>query len=283
MRTALLFPGQGSQTPNMRELVEAARPDLLALAIETVGDDPFLLVDDGTRFAQPALYCASVALWSNAGEPEADFIAGHSLGEVAALVAGGSIGAADGLRLATRRGEIMQAAAQAGPPGGMLALLGDDRAASELAAGESLGVANDNAPGQLVVCGPEGGLEAAAAAARERGLKAMRLAVRGAFHSEAMAAAVPALRAALDEIEVAPPHTPVFSSITAEPFDDVRSRLAEALVRPVRWRQTLMALERAGVERFVEVGPGRVLKGLVRRTVPDAEALTLAELEVAHA
>jgi [acyl-carrier-protein] S-malonyltransferase len=98
-----------------------------------------------------------------------------------------------------------------------------------------------------------------------------------------MAPVLPRLRQALAQIEVRPPRVPVLSGVTAEPIDDVRNRLAEALVSPVRWREVLAALERRGIGRFVEIGPGKVLKGLVRRTLPDAEALTLADLEPAHA
>jgi malonyl CoA-acyl carrier protein transacylase len=283
MRSALLFPGQGSQVPGMRELVSAARPDLLDLVVAQVGEDPFQRVDDGTRFAQPALYCASLALWELAGRPPADFVAGHSLGELAALVAAGSVTAEDGLRLAVRRGALMQEAAKIQPGGGMLALLGQDAAARRVATRHRLTIANDNAPGQVVLSGPGEALDAAGSAAKESGLRAVRLAVRGAFHSPAMALAVPELRAALAAVEVRPPRTPVFSCITARPIDDIRGRLAEALVRPVLWRQTLLALRDSGVNRFLEVGPGKVLKGLVRRTLPDAEAVTLDELELAHA
>ena len=99
MPTALLFPGQGSQADSMREMVAASRPDLLELAAEAVGEDPFPRVEDGTRFVQPALYCASVALWEGSGRPDADYFAGHSLGEIAALVAAGCMSAEDGLRL----------------------------------------------------------------------------------------------------------------------------------------------------------------------------------------
>jgi [acyl-carrier-protein] S-malonyltransferase len=283
MRTALLFPGQGSQTPDMREMVEAFRPDLLDSAMAEVGEDPFSRVDDGTRFAQPALYCASVALWTEGGRPGADFIAGHSLGELAALVAAGSLDAEDGLRIAAQRGRLMQQAAEASPSGGMLALLGDDPVAREVAARHSLTVANDNAPGQLVLSGPGDILDDAAADGKDFGLKAVRLSVSGAFHTPAMAPVVPELEAVLAEVEVRPPRVPVLSCITARPFDDIRARLAEALVSPVRWRETLLALHGSGVRRFLEVGPGKVLRGLVRRTVRDAEALTLAEAEVAHA
>ena len=165
----------------------------------------------------------------------------------------------------------------------MLALLGDEGAARRIAAEHGLTVANDNAPGQLVVSGPEDDLQAAGREARSERLKAMPLSVRGAFHTEAMAPALPAFREALEEIDVGPPRIPVFSSVTAQPFDEVRRELAAALVRPVRWRETLIALRERGVERFVEVGPGRVLKGLVRRTLPEVEVEVLAAPEVAHA
>jgi acyl transferase domain-containing protein len=283
MRTAILFPGQGSQVDGMRDAVEATTPDLLELAAELVGEDPFDRVDDGTRFAQPALYCASVALWEQAGRPGADCFAGHSLGEVAALVAAGSIDPDDGVRLAVRRGQLMGATADDGPDGGMLAVLGDDDAARAIAGRHRLTVANDNGPGQLVLSGADEEIREAADAAKAHGIRTVRLPVRGAFHTPAMAPAVPVFRRALAEVEVRPPRVPVVSGVTAEPIDDVRNRLAEALVSPVRWREVLAALERRGVGRFVEIGPGRVLKGLVRRTLPDAEALTLADLEPAHA
>ena len=128
----LLFPGQGSQTREMGELVSEQRPDLLAIAIEEVGEDPFPLVNEGTCYAQPAMFCASLACWERAGRPLTGVIAGHSLGELAALVAAGRLGAEDGLRIAVRRGRLMHEAAQREPGGGMLALLGDDDAASRV-------------------------------------------------------------------------------------------------------------------------------------------------------
>jgi malonyl CoA-acyl carrier protein transacylase len=283
MPTALLFPGQGSQTADMRDLVSESLPELVDRAAREVGEDPFERVGDGTRFAQPALYCASVALWVRGGSPRADFIAGHSLGEIGALVAGGSISIEDGLWLAARRGQVMQEIADSRPPGGMVALLGDEATTRRIAAAHWLTVANDNAPGQLILSGSRDDLDAAAREAKAEGLKAMSLAVSGAFHTEAMAEAVPEFRAALARIDVRAPRTPVFSSVTARPFDEVRSELAQALVRPVRWRETLFALRDRGAERFVEVGPGKVLKGLVRRTLTDVEATVLGQREVAHA
>jgi [acyl-carrier-protein] S-malonyltransferase len=283
MPTALLFPGQGSQTPDMRDAVDEVLPELAARASDAVGEDPFERVGDGTHFAQPALYCASVALWVRAGSPPADLIAGHSLGEIGALVAGGSISIDHGLWLAVQRGRVMQEVAGAGPPGGMLALLGDEATTRRIATAHWLTVANDNAPGQLILSGAKEDLEAAAEEAKAQRLKAMPLAVSGAFHTEAMARAVPEFRTALARIDVRAPRVPVFSSVTARPFDDIRSELAQALVRPVRWRETLFALRDRGAERFVEVGPAKVLKGLVKRTLSDVEASVLTEREVAHA
>lgn len=283
MPTALLFPGQGSQTADMRDVVLDVSPRLLERAVEAVGEDPFERVGDGTRFAQPALYCASVALWLRAGSPEPEVVAGHSLGEVGALVAGGAISIDDGLWLAARRGRVMEDVAASRAPGGMLALLGDEEATRRIAGAHDLTVANDNAPGQLVLSGPANDLDRAAEEGEGEGLKAMRLAVRGAFHTEAMAAAVPRFREALEAIAVRAPRVPVYSSVTTRPFEDIREDLAAALVRPVRWRETLRALRERGTDRFVEVGPGKVLKGLVRRTLPDAEASVLVKPEMAHA
>ena len=275
--TALLFPGQGSQSDDMRELVARARPGLLEQAIAELGADPFERIDEGTAYAQPALYCASLAGWANAGSPTAAFMAGHSLGELAALAAAGSLSEKDGLSLAVARGRAMQAAAESGPPGGMLAVLGDEPPAREIAERLGLTLANENAPGQLVVSGPADALAAAKPELKRAGLKAIRLRVQGAFHSPAMESAVPPFERALAAVEVASPRVPVMSSIVARPFDDVRARLLEALVRPVRWREALVALHRAGVRRFLETGPGNVLTGLVRRTLDSVEAATVAE------
>jgi [acyl-carrier-protein] S-malonyltransferase len=281
--TALLFPGQGSQTERMRELVSEYRPDLLALAVKETGTDPFPRVNDGTLYAQPAMFCASLACWERAGRPVSDPIAGHSLGELAALVAAGGLDAEDGLRLAVRRGRLMHEAAEQDPGGGMLAVLGDERLAARVADDSGLAVANENAPGQIVLTGPGWRLDGARALAKRAGLRSMRLAVGGAFHSPQMRIALPEFRAALDQIAFRAPAVRVFSSISAAPFEDVRAQLAEALVRPVRWRQTLLALHRLGVRAFHEVGPGEVLTKLVRRTLDDVEASSLDQPLVAGA
>jgi [acyl-carrier-protein] S-malonyltransferase len=269
--TAILFPGQGSQTPEMRDIVAEVRPDLLALAIEVVGEDPFPRAGEDTRFAQPAIFCASLAGWRRLGEPSGELMAGHSLGELAALVAAGSLEQRAGLELVALRGRLMQEAD--GDDGGMVALLGAGAAdhASELADAHGLAVANDNSPQQVVLSGPRSALPMAAAAAEAQGLKARELRVTGAFHSPMMAAAAPAFAAALERVRFEAPRIPVMSAVIAAPFDDIPRRLTEALTMPVRWRETMLALREQGAERFLEVGPGRVLTSLAKRTLTDVE------------
>ena len=272
--TAILFPGQGSQTPDMRETVSELRPDLLSLAEQIVGEDPFVRADEGTRFAQPAIFCASLAGWEALGRPSGDFMAGHSLGELAALVAAGCLTEREGLELVALRGKLMQESGERAGDGGMLALLGAGAAdhAGELAEAHGLSVANDNSPQQVVLSGDRGSFDAASAAAKELGLRPMDLPVSGAFHSPMMAEAVSSFTAALERAEVSPPQgVTVFSAVTAAPFDDVRAQLAQALTMPVRWRETLLVMHDRGAERFVEVGPGRVLTGLAKRTLKDVE------------
>jgi [acyl-carrier-protein] S-malonyltransferase len=271
--TAILFPGQGSHSPEMRDTVAKVRPDLLALAAEVVGEDPFPRALESTRFAQPAIFCASLAGWEGLGRPEGDFMAGHSLGELGALVAAGSLTERDGLELVALRGRLMDEAGQNAGDGSMIALMGPGAAEQAPAIAEQHGlvVANDNSPQQVVLSGPVSELPQAAATAKAAGLKAMDVPVTGAFHSPAMAAAVPEFAAALQKTDVAPPRVPVLSAVTAQPFDDIRTLLADALTMPVRWRETMLALHERGVERFIEVGPGRVLTGLVKRTLKSVE------------
>jgi len=180
------------------------------------------------------------------------------------------------MELVLERGKVMSAATA----GGMAAVLGlepnDVRDVCRQAAkqtGEVVVVANDNAPGQVVLAGPIVRLRAACGQARERGARAIVLDVAGAFHSPAMAGAVEPFRAELDRVELREPAIPVISGSTARPFADVRAELAAAIVRPVRWRATMLALARLGAEAFVDVGPGEVLARLVRRNLPDARVL----------
>jgi [acyl-carrier-protein] S-malonyltransferase len=166
----------------------------------------------------------------------------------------------------------------------MVALLGASHEAAErIARDHGLTVANDNAPGQLVLAGPRAHLDAAVASAKAGGLKAMRLGVAGAFHTPAMGSARTAWELALGDVDFRRPEATVYSCLTAHPVDDPSAALADALTSPVHFRQALLELARQGVTRFVEVGPGRVLTGLVRRTVPDAQALTLELPEAVRA
>ncbi len=257
----------------MRDTVAEQRPDLLERARLLLGCDPFEHVDEGTHFAQPAIFCASLAGWEAIGHPLGDYMAGHSLGELGALVAAEALDEQDGLELVALRGRLMHEAGEREGGGGMLALLGRGAAdhAHELAQAHGLAVANDNAPEQVVLSGARAAIPAATEAAEALGIRAKPLAVTGAFHSPMMAPAVPEFRAALDGVDIGAPTVPVLSAVTAAPFDDVRARLAEALTMPVRWRETVLALDGLGVEEFVEVGPGKVLTGLVKRTLRGVE------------
>ena len=274
--TAILFPGQGSQTPEMRDLVADVRPDLLEQVAEIVGEDPFAKANEGTNYAQPAIFCASLAGWESLGRPDGDFMAGHSLGELAALVAAGALEERDGLELVSLRGRLMQESGEKAGDGGMLALVGKGAAdhAAELADGHGLSVANDNSPQQVVLSGARDALPGAAAAAEELGLRAIDLPVSGAFHSPMMRDAVPEFEKAVKDVKISEPRVKVLSAVTAAPFDDIAAQLTAALTSPVRWRETLLALHELGAERFVEVGPGRVLTGLVKRTLRDVELVS---------
>ncbi len=267
--TAILFPGQGSQTLDMRQTVERARPDLLELVVEVMGEDPFTRVEESTAFAQPAIFCASLAGWAELDSPTGDLMAGHSLGELTALVAADALDERDGLELVVLRGRLM---AQA-KAGGMIALLGAGAAdqGPRLAESHNLTVANDNCPTQVVLSGPQNALPNAAADAQKAGLRTMALPVSGAFHSPLMAPAVPEFEAALEQTQFRAPQATVLSAVTASPFDDPRRRLAEAITMPVRWRETMLEAHRRGAQRFVEVGPGRILTGLVKRTLSGVE------------
>jgi [acyl-carrier-protein] S-malonyltransferase len=278
-----LFPGQGSHVAGMRAFVERVSPELASRCIELVGEDPFAHAAESTRFAQPAIFCASVASWTIDGRRRAEVAggrvdvayAGHSLGELAALVAAGALEPDDGLRLAVLRGELMAVAAERDGDGGMLALVGATREQCEalLSGHDEVVIANDNAPGQLVLAGAGSRLAELAADARREGIRSLVLDVAGAFHSPAMAAAVEPFAAALGDVRFDFPQVQVVSCSTATPFIDIRRELAEAIVKPVRWRETMAALLTIGAEAFIDFGPGQVLERLVDRNVPGGGVL----------
>jgi len=261
----------------MRDTVATVRPDLLAAVIDLVGEDPFARVHDSTRFAQPAIFCASLAGWTQLRDRvDPIALAGHSLGELSALAAAGALDDHDALRLVVLRGLLMDVAGAASGGGTMLAVLGATPAqAAALAARHGVSLANDNAPGHVVLSGDPAALKAARNDARGSGLRAVGLDVSGAFHSAQMQHAVIPFREALAEVDVRRPDIPVMSCATAQPFRDPREELADALVAPVRWRQTMTALAAAGAGTFVDAGPGAMLAKFAPRCVPAAAAASL--------
>lgn len=277
--TAILFPGQGCLTPDAAEQAQALWPELVDQATELVGEDPFASAADSTRFAQPAIFVASMAAWRDQ-EPALDGIcamAGHSLGEFSALAAAGALAVEDGLRLVVLRAQLMADAAEQHPGGGMVALLGvEPDAAAELAQRYGVAVANDNAPGQIVVSGNGEALAELVAAAREAGLRTMELDVAGAFHSPDMGPAELPFRRALEETPMSPPSVPVVSCFTTSQFTDLPAELSRAIVSPVRWRETMASLVELGATEFVDVGPGQVLARLVKRNVVEREGHVVA-------
>jgi malonyl CoA-acyl carrier protein transacylase len=279
---AVLFCGQGVDTDGERDLVAEERPDLLELATELTGEDPFARAAEATRFAQPAIYCAQVARFERLGRPAGALHAGHSLGELAALATAGALDELDGLRLAAERGRLMDEAAER-EQGGMLAVGSDRDEAVAFAESTGLALANENSPKQFVLSGGFDRIQAAEASARERGLRVKRLAVAGAFHSPLMEPAVGTFRERLDEVDFETPEISVISGVTARPFgSNPREPLAAALVSPVRWVDVLHRLRADGARDFLDVGPGKVIAGLVRRTLDDANVLT-ADKVAAHA
>jgi [acyl-carrier-protein] S-malonyltransferase len=279
--TAVLFPGQGSQQPGMREAAAATRPDLVALACDLCGADPFARADEGTAFQQPAIYCAAFAAWERLAGERPIALAGHSLGEITALAAAGVLRPEDGLRLVAARGRLMQDAADRSEAG-MLAVRGSRHAVEPLLAGTGVVLANDNSPRQVVVAGEQRALGRVQALLEGRGMRGTRLPVAGAFHSSQMALAVAPLREQLARTTLYAPRIHVFSGVTARPFGDPRGLLAEALTSPVRWVDVLYALRDHGVRRFVETGPGSVLTGLVKKTLDDVEATSAFSAEPAR-
>jgi [acyl-carrier-protein] S-malonyltransferase len=265
--TAVLFPGQGSHSEGMEEPFR--EHPLLRRGIDLLGLDPFERLAEGTRTHQPALFLCSVAQWASRDEHDEDPLAGagHSLGEYSALTAAGAIDFDDALRLVDARARAMADAAER-QDGGMVAMLGGERDdIDELAAELGLSLANDNAPGQIVLSGPSDAIDQAVQRAGDIGCRARQLDVGGAFHSPLMAPAADALKEALDATDIREPDFPVLSNGSVKPFTDIRSELAENLLKPVRWRETLIELQSMGATDFVECGPGNVLKGLVKRTL----------------
>ncbi|MFA5564727.1 MAG: ACP S-malonyltransferase [Acidimicrobiia bacterium] len=288
---AFTFPGQGSQRPGMgaawaehpswelvAEASEVAKRDLAHLLLEADADT---LVS--TQNAQLSTFLTSLivldAVERTGVEPA--HVAGHSLGEYTALVAAGALSFEDGVRLVQERGEAMLTAAQE-QPGTMAVVLGLDDDKVEIACARVDGdvwVANFNSPGQVVIAGSPEALVDAGVAAKELGAKRiMDIPVGGAFHTPFMASAQERLRAALHTVEWRDPQVPVHANVDAMAHPnglDWSGLLSAQLTSPVRWRQTLHGLDQAGVTTFVELGPGTVLTGMVKRTVKSARSLSV--------
>lgn len=217
-----------------------------------------------TELAQPAIFVASVRAWREA-DAHFDFYAGHSLGEYSALVAGGALSFTDALEIVSVRGEAMNAASK-NAPGSMVAVLGMGvDAAADIAERAGVQVANDNAPDQVVLAGPEAGLEKAAALVSEAGARSVLLEVSGPFHTEGVAAAADDLRQVLTSVDVRQPEVPVISNVTGRPYgspDEIKELLVTQLTHPVRWRESVEFLWSQGARDFVDFGPGKVVAGL---------------------
>ncbi|MEM6784528.1 MAG: ACP S-malonyltransferase [Bacteroidota bacterium] len=286
---AYLFPGQGSQSVGMGADLALSFSEANAVLDEANAVLGFRLTDvmfgsadaaeaqlTETQNTQPALYAHSFAAFTilEARGAQPDVTAGHSLGEYSALAAAGAFTFADGLRVVRRRGELM-ARARAGT---MAAVLGLDDAVVEQVCSDVSGTgegvvvpANYNAPGQVVVSGDVAAVERATDAFSEAGAKrVLPLPVSGAFHSPLMADAQTEFAATLDALDIRTPRCPVVLNVTAAPTtdpDEIRRRLVEQLTAPVRWAQSLARIQADGATRYVEVGAGKVLSGLVKRTL----------------
>ena len=300
MSLAFIFPGQGSQAVGMgAELAKSFQSarNVWQEVDEALGQGLFRLMSEGpeaeltlTENAQPALMAASLAVMRvleqefSIGVEGAAFVAGHSLGEYSALAASKALSVPDTARLLKLRGQAMQRAAPVGE-GAMASLIGPkaDVALAEqaAAAGAEVGVcvvANDNNPGNIVISGERAAVDRAIEAAKGLGARAILLNVSAPFHCPLMQPAADEMAAALADASISEPIASLVSNVTACPVrrvDSIRSQLVEQVTGRVRWRESVQFMAGAGVSRFVEVGAGKVLTGMVKRIAPEAEGVAL--------
>ena len=281
MKHAYVFPGQGSQFPGMGKAIveqsEAAKK-LVEQANTQLGFDLASIMFLGTEeelrrtdVTQPAIFLHSMLAYSTLNNPQPSMVAGHSLGEFSALVAAGVLSFADGLRLVAARANAMQKACEL-EPGTMAAVLGlDDQKVEVVCSGitDIVVPANYNCPGQLVISGSVAGIEKACVALKEAGAKrALVLPVGGAFHSPLMKAAEEELQGAIQSITFNAPSCPVYQNVVAMPVTDpaaIKQNLINQLTGPVKWTQSVQAMLADGATEFTEVGPGKVLQGLIQK------------------
>lgn len=293
---ALLFAGQGAQTVGMGKDLAAAYPaarNWFERANAVLGCDLAKLCFSGpeaeltkTENAQPAVFLvgwvAFELLKQRAPSLQFGAAAGLSLGEFTALAAGGALSFEDGLKVVRLRGQLMQAAAET-TRGAMAAIIGLNEApVRELCAAAGVQLANLNCPGQIVISGPSEAIAKAIELAKAKGAKAaVPLVVAGAFHSRLMAGAQPGLQAALAQTPLAHPRVAVIANVTAAPHgapDEIRARLVEQVTAPVRWEASMRCLLAQGFTKFIELGPGTVLSGFMKRIDPTARTLNVADV-----
>ncbi|MFQ3652087.1 MAG: ACP S-malonyltransferase [Gemmataceae bacterium] len=300
-KVAFLFPGQGAQTVGMAGELCAQLPAARALFDRAAAVLGYDLLDvclhgpkerlDSTVVSQPAIYVASLAALEKLKQEEAAAVetcvatAGLSLGEYTALTFAGTFGFEEGLRLVQKRGEAMQQAADARPSTMISILLLDVdqvQLLCEEVSASRLGlvrIANYLCPGNLVISGDLAACEEVERRATAAGAKTVRLAVAGAFHTPIMQSAVDQLLEALFQVPLQPPRVAVYANVTAAPYSgpqEIQATLARQVVEPVRWEASIRAMLEAGIERFYEIGPGRVLAGLLKRIHRKAECVNVS-------
>ncbi|MBQ9410144.1 MAG: ACP S-malonyltransferase [Bacteroidales bacterium] len=280
MKTAYIFPGQGSQFPGMAKDLYPSHKELMERANDILGFRITDIMFEGepedlkaTKVTQPAIFIHSTVL-AMAQEQKPDMVAGHSLGEFSALVACGALGFEDGLRLVAVRASEMQKCCEK-VPGTMAAVIKLDDETIERICADIPGVvpANYNSPGQVVISGEQAAVEEACAKLKEAGAKrALVLPVSGAFHSPLMEPARVELAKAIEATPFKTPFCPIFQNVTALPTTDpevIKENVLKQLTSPVRWTKTVQNMIADGASRFVEIGPGTVLQGLVGRISSD--------------
>jgi [acyl-carrier-protein] S-malonyltransferase len=294
---AVVFPGQGTQKAGMATGLPDASPgarQVFDLADQVLGISLTALCCDGpddeltrTENAQPAILacsiaCLAVALETGALAKRPAFVAGHSLGEYTALVASGALSLEPALVLVRERGLLMEQAGRE-RPGTMAALVGvDETTADEICRLSEAEPCNYNGPTQIVVGGTPEAVEKACALAKERGGRGLPLQVSGAFHTSLMASAAERFASVLEGTPLEDPVIPVIGNVTGRPLTtaaEVRDELSLQLTSPVLWHASVAGMNGGGVRTFVEIGPGRVLTGMIKRSLPDAATVALDGIE----